>query len=67
MNDKYLEKAKERISDPKILAVVAAKRARQLARGAKRMVKTTDKEYLDIALLEIAEGLIDYKLPKKVD
>jgi DNA-directed RNA polymerase omega subunit len=67
MNDKYLEKAKEKISDPKILAVVAAKRARQLARGAKRMVKTTDKEYLDIALLEIAEGLIEYKEPKKVD
>ena len=65
MNDKYLERAKERISDPKILSVVAAKRARQLARGAKRMIKTTDKEHLDIALLEIAEGLIEYKEPKK--
>jgi len=65
MNDKYLERAKEKISDPKILAVVAAKRARQLARGAKRMIKTTDTEHLDVALLEIAEGLIDYKQPKK--
>jgi DNA-directed RNA polymerase omega subunit len=67
MNDKYLEGAKERISDPKVLAVVAAKRARQLARGAKRMVKTTDSDHLDIALLEISEGLIEYKKPKNVN
>lgn len=61
MNDVYLERAKERIDNPKVLAVVASKRARQLARGAKRMIKTSDKEYLDIALLEIAEGMLDYK------
>ncbi len=65
MNDRYLERAKERIENPKVLAVVASKRARQLARGAKRMVKTADKEFLDIALLEIAEGLLNYKAPKK--
>ena len=64
MNDKYLERAKEKIENPKVLAVVASKRARQLARGAKRMVKTSDTEFLDIALLEIAEGALDYKEPK---
>lgn len=60
MNDAYLEKAKEVIEDPKILCVIASKRSKQLARGARPMVKC-DKEtnHLDIALQEIAEGMID--------
>ena len=60
MNDSYLERAKEKISDPRLLSIVASRRARQLARGGRPMIKTDDQEYLDIALLEIAEGLIDY-------
>ena len=64
MNDAYLEKAKQNIKDPKLLSIVAARRARQLARGGRPMIKTQDKEYLDIALLEIAEGLLTYELPK---
>ncbi|MCK5843988.1 MAG: DNA-directed RNA polymerase subunit omega [Victivallales bacterium] len=63
MNDSYLERAKERISDPKLLAIAASKRARELARGRRPMIKTDDKEHLDVALLEIAEGLI--KITKK--
>ena len=58
MNNKYLEGAKKQIPAPKVLAVIAAKRAKQLAIGARPMVKTTDENYLDIALLEIAEGLL---------
>ena len=42
--------------NPKELAVIAAKRARQLAQGARPMVKCSDENHLDIALLEIAEG-----------
>ncbi len=58
MNDRYLERAKKKISDPKLLSLVASKRARQLARGGRPMIKTNDREHLDIALLEIAEGLV---------
>ncbi len=58
MNDTYLEKAREKINDPKKLSIIASRRARQLARGARPTIKTDDKEYLDIALLEISEGLI---------
>ena len=58
MNDSYLERAQEKITDPKILSIIASRRSRQLARGARPMIKTDDREYLDIALLEIAEGLI---------
>ena len=65
MNDSYLAKAKEKITDPRLLSVIASKRARQLARGGRPMIKTDDKEYLDIALLEIAEGLIDYEFEKQ--
>jgi DNA-directed RNA polymerase omega subunit len=58
MNNEYLERAKQQIPAPKILAVIAAKRAKQLAVGARPMVKTTNENYLDVALLEIAEGLL---------
>ena len=61
MNNAYLERAKEKITDPQILAVVAAKRAKQLATGNRPMIKCDSKNYLDIALLEIAEGLLTYE------
>lgn len=60
MNNAYLDRAKKVIEDPQILSVVAAKRARQLALGARPMVKCSSENHLDIALLEIAEGLISY-------
>ena len=63
MNNSYLERAKQNIPDPQILSVVAAKRAKQLAMGARPMVKTADENLLDIALLEIAEGLLSYEFP----
>lgn len=61
MNNAYLERAKTVIPDPQILSVVAAKRARQLALGARPMVKCDSENHLDVALLEIAEGLIGYE------
>ena len=63
MNNSYLERAKQNITDPQILSVVASKRAKQLAAGARPMVKTSDDNLLDIALLEIAEGLLSYEFP----
>ena len=62
MNNEYLARAKERIPDPQILSVVAAKRAKQLAlKKARPMVKCDSKQILDTALLEIAEGLLSYE------
>ena len=66
MNNAYLERAKERIPDPQILSVVAAKRARQLALGARPMIKCDSKQVLDVALLEIAEGLLSYEFGDEV-
>ena len=63
MKNEYLYRAKQQITDPQILSIVAARRARQLANGARPMIKTDDQEYLDIALLEIAEGLLGYEFP----
>ena len=64
MNNDYLAKAKKMITDPQILSVVAAKRARQLANGHRRMIKCDCNNLLDIALLEIGEGLLSYEFPE---
>ena len=61
MNNSYLERAKKVITDPQILSVVAAKRARQLATGARPMVKCDMTNLLDVALVEIGEGLLTYE------
>ena len=61
MNNEYLNRAKKVITDPQILSVVAAKRARQLATGARPMIKCDSSNLLDVALLEIAEGLLTYE------
>lgn len=63
MNNDYLKKAEAVIPDKKILSVVAAKRARQLALGGRPMVKCDAKNFIDIALLEIGMGLIEYTHP----
>ena len=66
MNNAYLNRAKEVIPDPQVLSVVAAKRARQLATGARPMIKCDSSNLLDVALLEIAEGLLTYEFGDEV-
>ena len=66
MNNEYLERAKKKITDPQILSVVAAKRAKQLSLGARPMVRCDSPNQLDVALLEIAEGLLSYEFPEDV-
>ena len=61
MNNSYLARARQQIADPQILAVVAAKRAKQLAMGGRPMIKCDSENLLDVALLEIAEGLLSYE------
>jgi len=56
MNNEYLARAKEQIPDAKNLIILASKRARALAYGARPMVRCKEENYLDVALLEIAEG-----------
>lgn len=61
MNNEYLEKARKVIRDPRVLTIVAAKRARQLAYGSRPLVNCTEKEaenHVDVALREIMEGKI---------
>jgi len=54
-----LDKAKEKIQNPRELIHISSLRAKQLARGARPMVKFDSDNFLDIALLEIAEGKIE--------
>ncbi|HOK03868.1 MAG TPA: DNA-directed RNA polymerase subunit omega [Victivallales bacterium] len=54
-----LHKAKEKIQKPKELIHISSLRAKQLARGARPMVKFDSDNFLDIALFEIAEGKIE--------
>lgn len=61
MNNAYLARAKKQIPDPQILSVVTARRAKQLALGARPMIKCDSQNHLDVALLEIAEGLLTYE------
>ena len=58
MNNKFLEKAKKAIKDPKMLAIISAKRAKQLALGAKPLSFCNSDNPIDTALLEIAEGKV---------
>lgn len=56
MNNEYLANARKQVPDAKTLIVLASKRARVLANGAPPMVRCKDENFLDVALLEIAEG-----------
>jgi DNA-directed RNA polymerase omega subunit len=58
MNGKYLEQAKKMIPDPRKLVITASRRAKYLTRGARPMLRTTDDNPLNVALMEIGEGLI---------
>ena len=65
MNDEYLTKACEVIEDREILINLVSRRAKELARGAHPMVNidsTKRGNYLDIALLEVAEKKLSYEM-----
>ena len=70
MNNDYLERAKEVITDPKVLVNVAAQRATELAQRYRPLVPVPpkdDRNYLNIALMEIAEGMISVEMTDKED
>ena len=47
------------------LTVLAARRALELNMGAPKLIETTDKNLIVVALKEIAEGKVSYKDAKK--
>ena len=66
MNNDYLLRAKEVIPDAKVVIVLASKRAAMLASGKSRpMVRCKEDNFLDIALLEIAEGKLEAEFVKE--
>ncbi|HJO93804.1 MAG TPA: DNA-directed RNA polymerase subunit omega [Victivallales bacterium] len=67
MNDKYLKIALEKIPDKRALIHLASKRAKELAKGERPLLRTEEVNHLDIALLEISEGLLNYELPIEDD
>jgi len=61
LNEEYLARAKVHVSDVRVFINGVAKRAAELARGARPLVPTLpqdERTHLDIALLEVAEGKI---------
>lgn len=60
MKEELLQKAKERVPSIPVLINVVSKRVRQLNAGFRPYIKpaSPDEEKVDIALREIAEGLI---------
>lgn len=64
MRDDYLQAARKVIDDPNILINVVSTRVKQLRRGHRPLVASLEKlAFEDIALREIAEGRITYRLP----
>ncbi len=64
MRDDYLQNARKVISDPNILVNVVSRRVKQLRRGSRPLVVSLEKlAPEDIALREIVEGKITYRLP----
>ena len=62
-----LEKSLEKVSNRYLLVVLAAKRARQLNRGAAARVETKHKKPTSSALEEIAAAKIEYRLKDDPD
>lgn len=64
MREDHLNAAIKVIGDPAILINVVSTRVKQLRRGYRPLVESLEKLSLeDIALREIAEGRITYRLP----
>jgi DNA-directed RNA polymerase subunit omega len=57
-----LEKSLEKVSNRYLLVVLAAKRARQLNRGAQAQLESKHKKPTSVALEEIADAKVGYRL-----
>jgi DNA-directed RNA polymerase subunit omega len=57
-----LEKSLDKVSNRYLLVVLAAKRARQLNRGAAAQVESRHKKPTSVALEEVADAKVGYRL-----
>ena len=61
MNEEYLAKARAKVKDVRLFINGVSRRAEELAKNAKPLVHPDNLEqmsWLDIALLEVAEGKV---------
>lgn len=67
MNFEYLETANQRIKNKPLLVNMVSRRVKQLAQGMRPMVKPDHphQENVDIALKEVAEGLLTAEIVHK--
>ena len=66
MRDDYLQNARLVITDPNVLINVVSRRVKQLRRGSRPLVVSLEKLAAeDVALREIIEGKITYRLPTR--
>ena len=66
MNEDYLAQARQKVSDVRMFIVGVSRREAELAKGARPLVKLSideerEKDYLNIALKEVAEGKVVIK------
>ena len=66
MNEEYLAQARQKVTDVRMFIVGVSRRAAELAKGARPMVKLNndeekEKDFLNIALKEVAEGKVVIK------
>ncbi|MET0850333.1 MAG: DNA-directed RNA polymerase subunit omega [Candidatus Rokuibacteriota bacterium] len=57
-----LEKSLEKVSNRYLLVVLAAKRARQINRGAAPQLESKHKKPTSVSLEEIADGKVGYRV-----
>jgi DNA-directed RNA polymerase subunit omega len=57
-----LERALDKVSSRYLLVVLAAKRARQINRGAAAQVESKHRKPTSVALEEIAHGRVGYRI-----
>ena len=57
-----LEKSLDKVSNRYLLVVLAAKRARQLNRGAAAQLDSRHKKPTSVSLEEIADGKVGYRV-----
>jgi DNA-directed RNA polymerase subunit omega len=57
-----LERSLDKVSNRYLLVVLAAKRARQLNRGAQAQLESKHKKPTSVALEEIADSMVGYRV-----
>jgi len=67
MADITTEKALSKIASGFILTILLSERVKELRQGAKPLVEIDSKNPSEIALQEISQGKITYKLPQGKD